>query len=76
MNNTRGSTPPNPTPDLPIRSTNSHKTQNIPHHVPKRKVSKPSEENRQEKAPKITKKGNREELKQALRNVDGEFPST
>jgi hypothetical protein len=29
MNNTRGSTPPNPTPDLPIRSTNSHKTLGI-----------------------------------------------
>jgi hypothetical protein len=29
MNNTRRSTPPNPTPDLPIRSTNSHKTLGI-----------------------------------------------
>jgi hypothetical protein len=29
MNNTRGSTPSNPTPDLPIRSTNSHKTLGI-----------------------------------------------
>jgi hypothetical protein len=40
----------------------------IPHQIPKRNVSKPPQENRQEKAPKITKKENREELKQALRN--------
>jgi hypothetical protein len=35
---------------------------------PKKTVSKPLQENRHEKAPKITKKENREELKQALRN--------
>jgi hypothetical protein len=29
MNRTRGSTPPNPTPDLPIRSTDLHKTLGI-----------------------------------------------
>jgi hypothetical protein len=29
MNRTRGSTPPNPTPDLPIRSTKSNKTLRI-----------------------------------------------
>jgi hypothetical protein len=29
MNNTRGSTPPNPTPDLPNRSTDLHKTLGI-----------------------------------------------
>jgi hypothetical protein len=29
MNSTRGSTPPNPTPDLPIRSTDSNKTLGI-----------------------------------------------
>jgi hypothetical protein len=29
MNNTRGSTPPNPTPDLPIRFTTSNKTLGI-----------------------------------------------
>jgi hypothetical protein len=40
----------------------------IPHQIPKRKVSKSSQEKFQEKASKITKKKNREELKQALRN--------
>jgi hypothetical protein len=40
----------------------------IPHQIPKRKVSKQPQENRQEKAPKITKKESREELKQTLRN--------
>jgi hypothetical protein len=40
----------------------------IPHQIPKRKVSKPPQENRQEKAPNITRKEIREELKQALRN--------
>jgi hypothetical protein len=40
----------------------------IPQQIPKRKASKTLQENRQEKAPKITKKENREELKQALRN--------
>jgi hypothetical protein len=40
----------------------------IPHQIPKRKVSKPPQENHQEKALKMTKKENREELKQALRN--------
>jgi hypothetical protein len=40
----------------------------IPQQIPKRKASKSLQENRQEKAPKITKKENREELKQALRN--------
>jgi hypothetical protein len=39
-----------------------------PHQIPKRNVSKPPQENHQEKAPKITKKENWEELKQALRN--------
>jgi hypothetical protein len=40
----------------------------IPHQIPKRKASKSLQENHQENAPKITKKENREELKQALRN--------
>jgi hypothetical protein len=40
----------------------------IPHQIPKRKASKTHQENHQEKALKITKKENREELKQALRN--------
>jgi hypothetical protein len=40
----------------------------IPQQIPKQTTSKSLEENRQEKAPKITKKENREELKQALRN--------
>jgi hypothetical protein len=40
----------------------------IPQQIPKRKALKTLQENRQEKAPKITKKENREELKQALRN--------
>jgi hypothetical protein len=40
----------------------------IPQQIPKRKTLKALQENRQEKAPKITKKENREELKQALRN--------
>jgi hypothetical protein len=35
----------------------------IPHQIPKRKVSKPPQENHQEKAPKITKKENWKELK-------------
>jgi hypothetical protein len=40
----------------------------IPQQIHKRKASKSLQENLQEKAPKITKKKNREELKQALRN--------
>jgi hypothetical protein len=36
-----------------------------PQHIPKRKASKTLQEKCQEKAPKITKKENREELKQA-----------
>jgi predicted secreted protein len=40
----------------------------IPQQIPKRKASKTLRENCQEKAPKITKKENREELKQDLRN--------
>jgi hypothetical protein len=39
-----------------------------PQQIPNRKASKSLRENRQEKAPKITKKENREKLKQALRN--------
>jgi hypothetical protein len=39
-----------------------------PQQIPRRKASKTLQENRQEKAPKITKKENREELKQAMRN--------
>jgi hypothetical protein len=35
----------------------------IPQQIPKRKTSKALQENRQEKAPKITKKENQEELK-------------
>jgi hypothetical protein len=34
----------------------------IPQQIPKKTASKSLHENRQEKAPKITKKGNREEL--------------
>jgi hypothetical protein len=40
----------------------------IPHQIPKRKVSKPPQENRQEKALKITKKGKKDRQNQALRN--------
>jgi hypothetical protein len=40
----------------------------IPQQIPNRTASKSLQENPQEKAPKITKKENREELKQALRN--------
>jgi hypothetical protein len=40
----------------------------IPQQISKRTASKSLQEHRQEKAPKITKKENREELKQALRN--------
>jgi hypothetical protein len=39
----------------------------IPHQIAKRKASKPLRENRQEKAPKITKKNEREQHIQALR---------
>jgi hypothetical protein len=39
-----------------------------PHQIPKRKVSKPPQENRQEKAPKITKKGKWDKHNQAMRN--------
>jgi polyribonucleotide nucleotidyltransferase len=39
----------------------------IPHQIPKRKASKLLQENRQEKAPKITKKNEREQYIQALR---------
>jgi hypothetical protein len=133
MNSTRGSTPPNPTPDLPNHFTYLRKTlgivgtphgesiakicppklaksrrieeipprtpltlehrklQNralllmdlggeskgkeprrvhayIPHQIPKRKVSKMLQEKRQERALKITKKNEREQRIQALRN--------
>jgi hypothetical protein len=40
----------------------------IPYQIPKRKVSKPPQEIRQEKAPKITKKEKRERHISALRN--------
>jgi hypothetical protein len=40
----------------------------IPHQIPKRKASKLLQENHQEKASKITKKENREQHIQALRN--------
>jgi hypothetical protein len=40
----------------------------IPQQILKRKASKTLQENSQEKTPKITKKENWEELKQALRN--------
>jgi hypothetical protein len=40
----------------------------IPHQIPKRKASKSLQENRQEKAPKITKKNEQEQHIQALRN--------
>jgi hypothetical protein len=39
-----------------------------PQQIPKRKVSKPPQENRKEKAPKITKKGKWERHNQASRN--------
>jgi hypothetical protein len=39
-----------------------------PHQIPKRNVSKPPQENRQEKAPKITKKEKQERHNQVLRN--------
>jgi hypothetical protein len=133
MNNTRGSTPPNPISDLPNRSTNLRKTLGIvgtphgesidkilstktcqikmnrrnpaknssnlrtpktpksslfahgfgrgikgkittkgscihPHQIPKRKVLKSLQENRQERASKITKKNGWEQHIQALRN--------
>jgi hypothetical protein len=38
----------------------------IPHQIPKRKVSKPPQENRQDKAPKITKKGETGETQLSL----------
>jgi polyribonucleotide nucleotidyltransferase len=40
----------------------------IPHQILKRKASKSLRENRQEKAPKITKKNEREQHIKALRN--------
>jgi hypothetical protein len=40
----------------------------IPQQIVERKASKSLQEKHQEKAPKFTKKENREELKQALRN--------
>jgi polyribonucleotide nucleotidyltransferase len=40
----------------------------IPYQIPKRKVSKSLQENSQERAPKITKKNEREQHIQALRN--------
>jgi hypothetical protein len=40
----------------------------IPQQIPKKTASKPLQENCHEKALKITKKENQEELKQALRN--------
>jgi hypothetical protein len=42
----------------------------IPYQTPKRKASKSLQENRQEKAPKITKKNEQEQHIQALRNPD------
>jgi hypothetical protein len=39
-----------------------------PHQIPKTKVSKPPHKNRQEKAPKITKKEKREQHHKTLRN--------
>jgi hypothetical protein len=39
-----------------------------PHQIPKRKASKPPQEKRQERAPKITKNETRERHIQALRN--------
>jgi hypothetical protein len=133
MNNTRESTPPNPTLDLPNRSTDLRKTLGIvgtphgesiakilstktfqikrnrrnpaknssnprtpknpktspfahgfgrgikwkrttkdscihPHQIPKRMVPRSLQENRQETAPKITKKNKQEQHIQALRN--------
>jgi hypothetical protein len=40
----------------------------IPQQIPKKAASKSLQENRQEKAPKITRKENLAELKKALRN--------
>jgi polyribonucleotide nucleotidyltransferase len=40
----------------------------IPHQIPKRKALKSLQENHQEKAPEITKKNEREQDIQALRN--------
>jgi hypothetical protein len=40
----------------------------IPHQIPKRKASNSLQENHQEKSPKITKKNEREQHIQALRN--------
>jgi hypothetical protein len=40
----------------------------IPHQIPKRKASKSHQENHQEKDPKVTKKNEREQHIQALRN--------
>jgi hypothetical protein len=40
----------------------------IPHKIPKRKLPKSLQENCQERAPKITKKNEREQHIQALRN--------
>jgi hypothetical protein len=42
----------------------------IPHQIPKRKVPKSLQENRQERAPKIAKKNEREQHIQSLRNHD------
>jgi hypothetical protein len=47
-----------------------------PHQIPKRKASKSLQEKRQEKAQKITKKENWEEIKQALRNRAESFIHT
>jgi hypothetical protein len=40
MNNTHGSTPPNPIPDLPIRSTDLHKTLGIVGTPPRHSIAK------------------------------------
>jgi hypothetical protein len=41
---------------------------NFPHQIPKRKVSKTTQEKHRERAPKITTKNNREQHNKALRN--------
>jgi hypothetical protein len=41
---------------------------NFPHQIPKRKVSKTTQEKHQKRAPKITTKNNREKHNLALRN--------
>jgi hypothetical protein len=41
---------------------------NFPHQIPKSKVSKTTQENHQDRTPKITTKNNREQHNKALRN--------